>query len=190
MTIFTEADLDRLAAPHVARGWFLELDLPSGLRRLHSGTGRKTLGNYDWTGVTDPVRGQLVHMSAVEEQRFGQAASVEITLSGANREFFASVHATRHEIEGRPANLYFIVFDAETEEVLIGLRNLFPGRVTAPKLKWQGIGIRSVTLTIEGIWSSMNFPFGGKWNDAELQRRFPGAKGLQYVGVEVSEIWG
>lgn len=190
MAIFTEADLDRLAAPHVGRNWFLELHLPSGIHRLHNGTGRKTVGGHEWRGVTDPLGGQLVQMSAVEEPRFGQAVAVDITLSGANREFFQSVHATRAAIEGSRADIYFAVFDAETEEVLIGLRKLFPGRLSAPKLKWQGIGIRSVSITVESIWSSMNYPFGGKWNDADQRRRYPGDKGLQYVGVDVSETWG
>lgn len=189
MAIFTEDDFDKLARPHVARAWFLELDLPAGISRLHTGTGRVTLGGYEWRGVTNPIGGQIVTLGNVEEPRFGQAVAVNITLSGANKEFFQSVHASRREIEGRRGDLYWAAFDAETGEVLIGLKRLFPGKITSPALQWQGIGIRSVSITLESIWSSQNYAVGGKWNGADQRRRFPGDKGLDFVGVKVSENW-
>lgn len=190
MAIYTEDDLDRLSAPHVGRCWFMEMDLPSGIHRVHNGTGRKVLNGHEWRGVTDPLDGRIVSISAVEEPRFGQAVAVEITLSGANLAFFKSFHDARHEIEGRRADLFFAVFDAETEEILVPMKKLFPGRISAPKLRWQGIGVRAVSITVESIWSSMNYPFGGRWNDADHRRRHPGQKGMQYVGIEVSETWG
>ena len=190
MAIYSEADLDRLAAPHVGRAWFLELDLSSGIHRLHNATGRKVVGGHEWRGVTDPGNMQLVAMSAVDEPRFGQAVAVDVTVSGANLAFFRSFHDARRDIEGRRADLFFAVFDAESEEILIPLRKLFPGRITAPKLRWDGIGTRAISITIESIWSGMNYPFGGKWNDADQRRRHPGDKGLQYVGIDVSEKWG
>lgn len=189
MAIFSEADLDRLAGPHVARAWFLEMDLPAGLTRLHSGTGRKTVGGFEWRGVTDPIGGQLVSLSNIEEPRFGQAVAVNVTLSGANATFFKSVHTDARAIEGRRADLYWAAFDGETGEVLIGLKKLFPGKITSPSLQWQGIGIRTVSITIESIWSSQNYAVGGKWNGADQRRRYPGDKGLDFVGVKVSENW-
>lgn len=189
MAIFTEADLDGLAAPHVGRAWFLEMDLPSGIHRLHNGTGRVSIGGHEWRGVTDPIGGQLVALSNVEEPRFGQAVAVQITLSGANREFFKSINDSARAIEGRRADLYFAVIDQETGEVLIGLKKLFPGKLSAPKTRWEGVGVRTVSVTIESIWSSQNYPFGGKWNGADQRRRYPGDKGLDFVGVKVSENW-
>lgn len=190
MAVFSPAELDWLARPHVARAWFLEMDLPSGVVNLHNGTGRIEINGKTWRGVTDPIGGQLVSLQGIEEPRFGQAVAVNVTLSGANREFFKSVHATARQIEGRRADLFFVVFDGETGQVWPrGLVRLFPGKLTAPSLQWQGIGIRTVSVTIESIWSSQNYSFGGKWNDADQQRRYPGDKGLQFVGVKVSENW-
>ncbi|RYG99558.1 MAG: transcriptional regulator, partial [Alphaproteobacteria bacterium] len=31
-------------------------------------------------------------------------------------------------------------------------------------------------------------PFGGRWTSADQRRRYPGDKGLDYVGVKVTEI--
>jgi hypothetical protein len=189
MPIFNDADLDKLSRPHVARAWFLEMDLPAGVSRLHNGTGRVVLDGFEWRGVTDPIGSQLVDIDAVEEPRFGQASAVKVTLSGANRAFFASVHANARDIEGRDALLYWAAFDAETQEVIIGPKLLFPGKLSSPTLRWAGLGLRTVSVTIESIWSSQNYSFGGRWTDADQRRRYPGDKGLQYVGISVAEQW-
>lgn len=185
--LFSPADLDRLAAPHVARAWFLWADLPSGEAWLHNGMGNITVAGQKWRGVADPLSGRLATLSAIEEPRFGAAAAVEIGLVAANAEFLASVHATRAAIEGRDAQLSFAVFDQETGDFLTGLKLMVRGRLTSPRIKWSGIGSRLVTITLESIWSSQNFPFGGKWNGADQRRRYPGDKGLDFVGVEVTE---
>jgi hypothetical protein len=176
--LFTAAELDALAAPHVARAWFAMLDLPSGVSRLHSGVGTIT------------VDGQLVSLAGVEEPAFGQAAAVTITLTGADKAFLQSVHATRRQIEGREANIYWCAFDGETQKPLMALKGLFTrGRMSAPSLQWSGLGIRTVSLTIENIWASQNFAPGRKWNPADQRRLYPGDAGLDYVGQKVSEDW-
>lgn len=188
--IFTAAEIEALAQPHVARAWFVMLDLPSGVARLHSGVGRVTVGGFEWRGVTDPIGGRLVSIAGVEEPAFGQAAAVTITLTGADRSFLQSVHATRRQIEGRPANIYWCAFDGETQTPLMALKGLFTrGRMSSPSLQWSGVGVRTVSLTIENIWAAQNFAPGRKWNPADQQRRYPGDKGLDYVGQKVSENW-
>lgn len=190
MAIFSEADLDWLARPHIARAWFLEMDLPTGIARLHSGTGRVTIDDQEWRGVTDPIGGQIVSLANVEEPRFGQAVAVTVTLSGANKDFFKSVHTNARDIEGRRGDLYWAAFDGETQQIWpAGLKRLFPGKITAPSLQWQGVGVRTVSVTLESIWSSQNYAVGGKWQGADQRRRYPGDKGLDFVGVKVSENW-
>lgn len=188
--IISPSDVSLLARPHVARLWFAELDLPQGISYLHSGTGRVEIDGQEWIGVSDPLSGRLVGMSQVEEPAFGQAAAVTLALSGANREFIRSVHATAREIEGRSAELYWAAFDGETQDILIGLTPLFPhGRMTSPSIQWSGLGRRTVSITIENIFAAQNFPPGGRWNHAGQVQRYPGDFGLEYVGVEISETW-
>lgn len=186
--VFSPTDIERLARPHVARAWFAELDLPSGLARLHNGVGRVSVGGYEWLGVTDPLGGRMVAVTGVEEPVFGQAAAVMITLTGANKAFLQSVHATARQIEGRDASIYWAAFDGETQQILIEPKLLFPrGKMTAPAIQWTGIGVRLVTLTIESIWSAKNFAPGGRWNAADQKRRYPGDRGGEFIGVTVSE---
>ncbi|WP_411033845.1 transcriptional regulator [Shinella sp. BYT-45] len=188
-TQFSEAELEFLRRPHIARAWFADIDLPSGRWRLHNGVGRKTVGGQEWRGVSDPGGGQLVSIGAVEDPRFGQAAKIDIVLAGVNVAFLRSVKDQGRQIEGRLADVYWCAFDQETQEVWpSGLKTMFPGFLSSPKISWSGIGSRTVLLTIESLWHSQNYPFGGKWTPADQRARFPGDKGLDYVGVKVQEI--
>lgn len=188
MAIFSESDIAFLRRPHIARAWFVELHLPDGLWRLHNGVGRKTVGGKEWRGVSDPGGRQLVSISAVEDPRFGQAAKVDIVLSGVNAVFLRSVKDKARQTEGVKADLYWCAFDQETQEVWSGsLKKLFPGYLSAPKRQSQGIGLRTVSFTVETLWQSQNYPFGGKWSPADQERRYPGDKGLNFVGVKVTE---
>lgn len=189
MPIFSEADFERLSGPHVSRAWFAEIDLPSGIKRLHNGVGRVTAGGHEWLGVTDPLGGQLVRIDAVEDPRFGQAASVAITLGGISVEFWREVKSTAREMEGRRCDLFWASFDPETGEIDVTLKKLFPGKISAPSLQRAGIGIRNAGFVVESLWQSQNYPFGGRWNAADQERRYPGDKGGQFIGVKVQEVF-
>lgn len=189
MPTFSEADFERLSGPHVSRAWFAEIDLPSGVKRLHNGVGRVTIGGHEWLGVTDPTGGQLVSVASVEEPRFGQAPSVVIGIGGISVAFWREVKSTARQMEGRRCDVYWAAFDPETGEIDITLKKLFPGKISAPSLQRAGIGIRNASFVIESLWQSQNYPFGGRWNAADQQRRYPGDLGGQFIGVKVQEVF-
>lgn len=185
----TEEEMEFLRRPHIARAWFAELGLIDGTWRVHNGVGRKTVGGQEWFGLSDPAGRQLVSLSAVEDARFGQAAKVDVVLSGVNIEFLRSVKDNARQTEGSMADLYWVAFDQETQEVWSGgMKKLFPGYLSSPKRQSTGLGVRTVSFAIETMWQSQNFPFGGRWSPADQEQRFPGDKGLQFVGVKVNEI--
>lgn len=189
MAIFSSDEISYLEGPHVARCWFLEVNMPDEMLRFHNGVGRVTTGGYEWRGVTDPVGGQCVSIDAVEEPRFGQAAAVNITLASPSVDFFQEMKSLAREIEGRAAHLYWAAFNPESESVEIALNKLFPGRMSAPRLARRSGGLRSITITVESIWQAQNYPFGGKWSPAGQRRRYAGDKGLDFTGVTVQEQW-
>jgi len=189
MPIYSEADMERLSGPHVARAWFAEIDLPSGLVRAHNGVGRFAIGGHEWRGVTDPAGGQLVSISAVEDPRFGQAASVTIILGPISAAAWKDIKQTARQIEGRRCDLYWAAIDPETGEIDVSLKKKFPGKISAPALHRAGVGTRYASFTIESIWQSQNYSFGGKWNPSDQERRYPGDKGGQFIGVKVVEVF-
>jgi hypothetical protein len=188
--LFTNEQKDALRAPHVARATFAMLDLPSGIARYHNGVGTVVAGGYEWQGVTDPIGGRLLSMTQIEEPRFGSAVSVQFTLSGVDKHFFKSVYNRRRQIEGREARIYYGIFDAETQEIIGDLIDLFGrGHMTSPALHAVGLAIRTIELTIESQFASANFAPLDKWSATGQQRRFPGDLGGQYIGVPVEENW-
>lgn len=188
MPIFTEDERAWLKHPHVARNWFGTFDLPTGAARLHNGVGRISVEGQEYRGVSDPLSGQLVSISSIEDPRFGQAAKVDIVIAGVTATGFAQWKAEARDIEGRTATLRFGLFDPETGVSRV-FKPLFPGRMSAASLHRAGVGIRYIGLTIEGFWQAQNYPFGGRWTPADQRRRYPGDKGLDFVGVKVAEQW-
>ena len=190
MSTFTDDDLDLLSGLHVQRAWFAAVALPSGLRRLHTGLGPKTIGGQTWDGISAPFGGQLVSVGSIEEPEFGMAPKVDVVMSGANRAFLKTMWDDRHAIEGAACDLYFATFDAETGDVLIGLKHLFPGKISAPKFDITGANIRAIQLTIVSEWEGLNFSdTSAMWSPAGQRARYPGDKGLDFINVDAIEFY-
>lgn len=186
--IFSPTDFDLLSGHHVCSSWFLELNLPGGWHYLHSGTGRINLGGRLWRGVSDPIAGSLVSVSNISEPRKGVARAVQIVMSGADRQFLQSIHAARGTIEGREANLHFAVSDPETGKIIMGLHQLFPGYISSPEIVSEAIGLRTVAVKIESRWAGMRFDPLGMWSPAGQRKRYPGDLGMDFMGVNISEL--
>lgn len=190
MTQFSEDDLDKLSGPHVQRVWCAHFKIPDAERRLHTGMGRLTLGGHVWEGVSDPFGGQLCALSGMEEPRFGQAIAVDVVLSGANREFFKSMWDMRDTIEGARVDLYFAQMDAETGEVLIPLKKVLPGKMTAIRLSMQGAAIRAIGFKIVSRWEGIGFSSTNTmWSPTGQRQRYPGDAGLDLIGSKVVEVY-
>jgi len=186
--LITTAERAFLTQRNVVAAQFIELDLPSGVARFHSGTGPLVVDGETWLGVTDSVSGMTAAIDVIRDPYVGEAAAATLVLVGANLEFVRSVHATRQQIEGRSASIYFCALDAETLKPLMTLKPLLlDGYMSSPTIQHLGIGVRTIALTIETIWSAKNFAPGYTWNAAGQRRLFPGDKGFDLVGVKVTE---
>jgi hypothetical protein len=189
--LFTQAEIDDLGdAGNIARAWFLRMQAVGGGPDilLHNGCGKFTYQGETWNGVEDPIGGRIVSISGVEEPQFGQASSVSIVMSGADIEFVRYMRVIRNSLEGLQCDIYWALFDDNEKILLGGMKRLYPrGRISTPSFSLAGIATRQVSLTIENIWSGMNFPSGRRWNATDQQQLYPGDKGFDYAGVKVIE---
>lgn len=186
--LFTADDLDKLSALHVCRQFFADVEFapPIGRRRLHTGAGPIAIGGETWDGTSDPFGGQLVALTGVQEVRFGQAPVVTAVFSGASLTWFKALWD--EDIEGTPCTLYFAVFDQETGEVLIPLREVFPGRLSSPAFEIVGIGIRAATIKIVSKDEGIQYPATRyDWSPAAHRARFAGDAGLDFIGADLIE---
>jgi len=188
MATFTADDLAALARPHIQRAWFAHLTLPGGERRLHTGLGPKTIGGYEWQGVSDPFGGQLVAVGQIEEPEFGTAPYIDIAMAGASKTFLKSVWDDRHAIEGAPCDMYFAVFDAETGDVLIDLKKMFPGKLTGISFVIEGLSVRAIKMKVVSPFEGLNFPTtGAMWSPTGQRQRYAGDKGLDFINADIVE---
>jgi len=187
--LFSSTDREVLKRPHVGQSIHVDLDHPTlGMLRFHGGVGRVTANGQVWKGVSSPDGRQMAQVGMVSARRFNQAVAVEIAISGANAEFMSEIKTTARSMEGRAANVYFAIFDAETQQELLW-RKVLPGFMTAPRLVWEGVGTRLVLLTIESEDQAKNFSTVEKWSPAGIRKRYGAdVKGLDFMGVDVKEV--
>lgn len=180
-------NLDAFQAPHVARGWFVYMDLPVGESRLHTGIGTINILEHDWKGITNPIGGTLAGVSSVDQPKFGVAGVVSLSISGVDEEFYSDVFEQSDDIEGRVSELYFATIDQETGQFLTRPQRYIRGFLSSPKHARTDKRSRSVAVNVENIWFRSNQPFSGKWNNPNQQEIFPQDKGLQLVGYSGTE---
>jgi len=187
---FSPSDFQKLCQLHTGIGAFFHVFLPSGERRFHNGIGREVVNGHEWEGVTDPFGGAVVEFGEIEEPKFGSAPYIDLTISAANREFLKSVWDDRHDIEGSRCDVYTWVIDAEEGTELISIKRLFPGRITAIKVKMTGAAIRQISCRIVSVFEGLNFPASRfDWSPAGQRQRYPGDKGLDEIGTKVVEVY-
>lgn len=184
MALFSSDDLAALSGPHVQRAFFFDVIWPTERRRYHTGTGPVEIGGFTWQGVNDPFGAALVSLGEVEEPRFGTAPAISILFSGANKDFLREVWTT--DLEGVACDPYFAAFNAESGAVVVGLRKLFEGKVTAPMIECEGLAVRAVSVRIVDIEEGLNYPVTQtQWSPAGHRSRYPGSKGMDYVGSKI-----
>jgi hypothetical protein len=188
--LFTQAEIEAIGdSGDVARATFIRMKGVNGAEvLLHSGVGDFDYNGEKWLGVCDPIGGRLVSISGLEEPEFGQAAALTVVLSGADIEFVKYMRSVRNQIQGNECTVYWAAFDNEEKIMFGGLKTLFPrGRIWTPTFSLAGIATRTISLTIESIWSGMNFPSGIRWNSSDFQKVRPGDKFFDYAGVKILE---
>jgi hypothetical protein len=183
-SIFSEAQVAQLSRLHVSRGQFLEVALPTGTRRFHDGFGRVTVGGHVWEGVSNPFgEGQISGTLPYQAPRLGTLPKVTIALIATDLAFLKSIRDLVG-FYGLSANLYWGLFDAETQQAVGDLVLVFEGKLSNYTISRKN---RVVTFDLDGPLQSLQSPYGDIWNPAQQRRRFAGDKGMDFLGEEKEE---
>lgn len=182
--------LDLLSRPHVAQNWLAEIQYPTGWRYYHDGYGSIETGGKTWEGVNDPAGSQIVAIGAMRMPKFGQAPYVDIVIAAATTEFFRAYWVDRGSFEGAACNMYYRVVDQETGAELLAPRLMFPGKLTAGRMKRAGQHYRTLGFKVVAVTEGLNFPATlGDWSPAGQRARYPGDEGLDFIKSDIVETW-
>lgn len=188
--VFPAADVEVLRRWHVGPAFFLELELPSGTRRFWDGAGNILADGHEWEGVTDAFGDRAVFVETFDAPELGTAPAVLIPIAAASTEFMAYMRGNDRVLEGVRATIYMSAFDSETGEQAFPLRALFPGFISGIKTRWEGVGLRTVFITLESILHGKNFTYGQEWSSTATRRRNAGDSGGDEIGKKSDEKFG
>lgn len=188
--IFTDDQVVRFSEEHVCYAILARLDFASGSVYLWEGGGKLTAGGQDWIGVSDPDGNRLVEIGEIVLPEPNVASAIRLGLTGLDATAIANVVADSAEVEGRPAELFICMFDADERPIgdPVSLDPL--SYMTAFSYRVRGMSERSIAITIEGPWSGKNFAPGSQLTDADQQRRHPGDRVCKFVGSIAEVAWG
>lgn len=182
--------LAELVKPHVAQNWLVAIRYPEGMRYYHDGWGTITTAGQNWSGVNDPAGSQIIAISQIRRQTLGQAPYVDIVIAAATPGFVRSYWTRRGSFEGAQCDLYYRTVNQETGEELIPPRLVFPGKLTAGRIKRTGQNYRSLAFKVVSRGEGLNFPAAlGDWSPAGQRARYPGDLGLDFMESDIVEVW-
>lgn len=159
----------------------IELDFAGGFVRMSGAPYDIVLDGQTYLGV-----GQLGEVSVVEETSEVQSAGITISLSGIPRDSVAV--AMTQAYQGRPGRVWEVPLDADGAVIADPLL-IFRGRMDQMSVELGDTA--TVRVTLQNRLADWERPRAARYTDAELKRRFPGDRGLEFVSAtaEKTIVW-
>lgn len=179
---FSDSVVEAMMQPHVIMAYAVELHLPSGISRAHSGTGELVINGHTFLGV-----GQFGEIGgAREESGSFSAYSVDLTLSGLETSLVGQ--SINERMRGRMGRVYVAVLGEDGK--LLAADLLFSGRIVSHQVATGEENAVRVTLADRfEDWQRAN---PDRYTDESQQTRHPGDRIFRYVAqmAERAIYWG
>lgn len=163
------AFLAALSRPCVTGLYAIEMDLPSGTSRLHSGLGELVIDGRLFYGV-----GALGAVSTQKEQLSTSPTKLTVALTGLDHALLAEV--MRERVVGRTLRLYLVLLD-EVGNV-IGATLQFKGMIDQTPIKAGKTN--TIQLSVSNIFESWKQGLPYRCTDESHQRLSPGDRFFRY----------
>jgi hypothetical protein len=163
------------AGSTVNRAALVQLDFTSGTKYLFEGLGILQTAGQDWLGF-----GHLVRVTGMEQASRGNAPVATFTLSGVDREFVNYASNSASEVKGRPLTV-FAQFLADRMQPLDSPLAVYTGEMDVMRFSAQGPRERSITVTVESLFSDRASAPYSFLTDVDQKARYPGDRGLEFA---------
>ncbi|WP_413614746.1 hypothetical protein MRB56_12625 [Halomonas cupida] len=179
---FGDAVLKAMRKPNVTILYAVELHLPSGISRAHSGTGAVVINGHTFLGV-----GQFGKVSTTKEETASYSPSrLTLTLTGLTPSIVAD--SINERMRGRVGRLYMAVLDEDGQ--VAGADLMFSGKITDSGVTTGDTN--EVSITLADRFEDWKRKSPDRFTDESHSARYPGDRLFRYVAqmAERAIYWG
>lgn len=158
-----------------------EIDFPSGITRVHTGTGIVIINGQTFFGV-----GTLGDVGSVTEENSTSSSTMSMILSGLDMS--AVAETLNEECVGRDVIVYLACMN--DQGIVTGSNVLFEGFITDTSM--QSGNQNALSYTIANIFEKWSYGLPDRFTDESHRREHPEDRIFRYVAqmAERSIYWG
>ncbi|QBZ71645.1 hypothetical protein [Escherichia phage Skure] len=178
---FSDELLTAMEQPNVGLVLAAEIDFPSGVTRVHTGTGVVVINGQTFLGV-----GTLGDVGSVTEENSTSSSTMSMALSGLDMSLVGET--LNEEVIGRNVVCYLAVMN--DQGVVSAANILFEGFITDTAL--QAGQQNALSYVISNVFERWSQGLPDRYTDESQQRLYPGDRFFRYVAqmAERSIFWG
>lgn len=178
---FSDDLLSAMEQPNVALVLAAEIDFPSGVTKVHTGTGTVIINGQTFLGV-----GTLGDVGSVTEENSTSSSTMSMALSGLDMSLVGET--LNEEVIGCNVVCYLAVMN--DQGVVTGANVLFEGFITDTSL--QAGQQNALSYVIANVFERWSQGLPDRYTDESQQRLYPGDRFFRYVAqmAERSIFWG
>lgn len=178
---FSDDLLSAMEQPNVALVLAAEIDFPSGVTRVHTGTGTVIINGQTFLGV-----GTLGDVGSVTEENSTSSSTMSMALSGLDMSLVGET--LNEEVIGCNVVCYLAVMN--DQGVVTGANVLFEGFITDTSL--QAGQQNALSYVIANVFERWSQGLPDRYTDESQQRLYSGDRFFRYVAqmAERSIFWG
>ncbi|UGO52877.1 hypothetical protein ODDIEODDIE_16 [Escherichia phage vB_EcoS_OddieOddie] len=178
---FSDTLLNAMEQPNVSLVLAAEIDFPSGVTRVHTGTGVVVINGQTFLGV-----GTLGDVGSVTEENSTSSSTMSMALSGLDMSLVGET--LNEEVIGRNVVCYIAVMNDQGNVTAANV--LFEGFITDTAL--QAGQQNALSYVISNVFERWSQGLPDRYTDESQQRLYPGDRFFRYIAqmAERSIFWG
>ncbi|SOE45381.1 putative capsid and scaffold protein [Escherichia phage vB_Eco_SLUR63] len=178
---FSDTLLNAMEQSNVSLVLAAEIDFPSGVTRVHTGTGVVVINGQTFLGV-----GTLGDVGSVTEENSTSSSTMSMALSGLDMSLVGET--LNEEVIGRNVVCYIAVMNEQGN--VIAANVLFEGFITDTAL--QAGQQNALSYVISNVFERWSQGLPDRYTDESQQRLYPGDRFFRYIAqmAERSIFWG
>lgn len=178
---FSDTLLDAMEQTNVSLVLAAEIDFPSGVTRVHTGTGVVVINGQTFLGV-----GTLGDVGSVTEENSTSSSTMSMALSGLDMSLVGET--LNEEVIGRNVVCYIAVMNEQGNVIAANI--LFEGFITDTAL--QAGQQNALSYVISNVFERWSQGLPDRYTDESQQRLYPGDRFFRYIAqmAERSIFWG